>query len=132
MTPPPIETPAGWLIIYHGVRHTPAGGIYRLGLALLDLENPSKVLRRGEEWVFGPAAPYELMGDVPNVVFPCGTVVDEGTGVMRMYYGAADTSVAVATANISELVDWLTNHCPPEEQFLRAGEHAPGSAQELR
>ena len=70
LSPPPIETPAGWLIIYHGVRNTPAGAIYRLGLALLDIENPAIVLRRGDEWVFRPTAPYELMGDVPNVVFP--------------------------------------------------------------
>ncbi len=124
LSPPPIETPDGWLIIYHGVRNTPAGGIYRLGLALLDLEHPSRVLRRGEEWVFGPAAPYELMGDVPNVVFPCGTVVDEESGTLRMYYGAADSCIAVATANISELTSWLTTHCPPEQPFLRAGEHA--------
>ena len=123
LSPPPIETPEGWLIIYHGVRNTPAGGIYRLGLALLDLEHPATVLRRGEEWVFGPSAPYELAGDVPNVVFPCGTVMDDASGTLRMYYGAADSCVAVATADVRELVDWLTTHCPPEEQFLRAGEH---------
>ena len=120
---PPIETPAGWLIIYHGVRTTPAGAIYRLGLVLLDLEHPAKVLRRGEEWVFGPTASYELMGDVPNVVFPCGTVVDEASGTLRMYYGAADSCVAVATANVAELVDWLTTYCPLCEPHLRAGEH---------
>ena len=124
LSPPPIETPAGWLIIYHGVRNTPAGAIYRLGLALLELEHPATVLHRGEEWVFGPSAPYEQLGDVPNVVFPCGTVVDEATGELRMYYGAADSCVAVATAKISELTDWLITHCPPQEQPLRAGEHA--------
>ena len=134
LSPPPIETPAGWLIIYHGERNTAAGGIYRLGLALLDLEHPAKVLRRGEEWVFGPTAPYELVGDVPNVVFPCGTVVDEASGTLRMYYGAADSCVAVATANVAELVDWLTTHCPPHEQLLRAGEHrapAPSNSEEV-
>ncbi len=134
LSPPPIETPAGWLIIYHGVRNTAAGWIYRLGLVLLDLEHPTKVLRRSEEWVFGPTAPYELLGDVPKVVFPCGTVVDEASGTLRMYYGAADSCVAVATANVAELVDWLTTHCPPCEQRLRVGEHLaphPASSEEV-
>lgn len=68
----PLETIDGWLILYHGVKHTAAGAIYRLGLALLDLENPSKVLRRSNEWIFGPEEPYEKFGDVSDVVFPCG------------------------------------------------------------
>lgn len=112
LSPPPIETDEGWLIIYHGVRNTPAGAIYRLGLALLDRDDPSIVLRRGEEWVFGPEEPYELMGDVPNVVFPCGVVVDAESDEMRMYYGASDTCVAVATAQVSELLEWLRTCCP--------------------
>jgi predicted GH43/DUF377 family glycosyl hydrolase len=121
LSPPPIETPAGWLVIYHGVRNTPAGGIYRLGLALLDLDDPARVLRRGDEWVFAPAAPYELTGDVPNVVFPCGTVVDEASGVLRMYYGAADSCVAVATAKVADLVQWLMTECAPHEQPVHPG-----------
>jgi predicted GH43/DUF377 family glycosyl hydrolase len=130
LSPPPIETSAGWLIIYHGVRHTPSGALYRIGLALLDLEDPATVLRRSEEWVFGPSAPYERQGDVPNVVFPCGAVVDETRRQLRMYYGAADTSVAVATANLDELIDWLMTHCPPPiDHELRAGEHSAGSAE---
>lgn len=107
LSPPPIETPEGWLIIYHGVKHTPAGALYRGGLALLDLEDPRIVLRRGDEWVFGPEEQYELTGDVPNVVFPCGVVVDEPSGTLRMYYGAADTCMAVATAKVADLLDWL-------------------------
>lgn len=125
LSPPPIETAAGWLIIYHGVRHTAAGAIYRLGLALLDLDHPATVLHRGEEWVFGPSAPYEQMGDVPNVVFPCGTVLDEATGELRMYYGAADSSVAVATANVSELVEWLAANNSAHDTLRRAGERGP-------
>jgi predicted GH43/DUF377 family glycosyl hydrolase len=114
LSPPPIETPEGWLIIYHGVRHTPAGAIYRGGLALLDLDDPRKVIRRGEEWVIGPQESYEQMGDVADVVFPCGVVVDQQTDELRLYYGAADTSVALATARISDLLDWLrTQPCPP-------------------
>jgi predicted GH43/DUF377 family glycosyl hydrolase len=123
LSPPPIETSEGWLIIYHGVRHTPAGAIYRLGLALLDRDDPRVILRRGEEWVFGPEEPYELMGDVPNVVFPCGVVVDAATDELRMYYGASDTCVAVATAKVSELLEWLLTCCPPPAWRLRAGEH---------
>ena len=66
----PIETPQGWMLFYHGVRVTSAGQIYRLGMALLDLEEPWKVLRRGDEWVLGPREPYERIGDVGDVVFP--------------------------------------------------------------
>jgi predicted GH43/DUF377 family glycosyl hydrolase len=105
LSPPPIETPEGWLIMYHGVRHTPAGALYRLGLALLDLEDPRRVLRRGEEWVFCPEEPYEMVGDVADVVFPCGTVANGDE--LRVYYGAADTSIALATARISDLLAWL-------------------------
>jgi predicted GH43/DUF377 family glycosyl hydrolase len=104
---PPIETPEGWLILYHGVRTTGAGVIYRVGLALLDLEDPTRVIRRGDEWVMSPREPYEIVGDVGYVVFPCGQVVDEGTGVIRLYYGAADSSVALARATVRECVDWL-------------------------
>jgi predicted GH43/DUF377 family glycosyl hydrolase len=78
-----------------------------MGLALLDLEDPRIVIRRGEDWVFGPAREYEFVGDVPNVVFSCGTVVDAITGQMQMYYGAADTSIGVASANVSDLLQWL-------------------------
>ncbi len=109
--PQPIETPEGWLILYHGVRQTASGRIYRVGMALLDLEDPRKVIRRSAEWVFGPRAPYERIGDVPNVTFPCGAVVDPPSGELLMYYGAADTCVALATANLQELLDYL-RHAP--------------------
>ncbi len=107
LSPQPIETKEGWLIIYHGVRTTPAGCLYRLGLALLDLEDPTRVIRRGDEWVFGPDEPYERVGDVGDVVFPCGVVHDPATDELRMYYGAADTSIALATGKVDELLDWL-------------------------
>jgi predicted GH43/DUF377 family glycosyl hydrolase len=107
LSPPPIETPEGWLVMYHGVRKTAAGSIYRLGLALLDLDDPRRILRRGAEWVFRPEEPYELSGDVPDVVFPCGTVLDEASGELRMYYGAADTSMGLATARLSDLLEWM-------------------------
>ncbi len=107
LSPQPIETPEGWLLIYHGVRMTPAGCLYRLGLALLDLNDPTKVLRRGDEWVFGPEEPYERVGDVGDVVFPCGVTVDAKTREVHLYYGAADTSISMATGNIEALLDWL-------------------------
>src|ERR1051326_1621526 len=86
LSTPPIETDDGWLIIYHGVRVTPAGAVFRVGLALLDLEDPRRVLRRGDEWVVGPQAAYETTGDIPNVVFPCGAVLDPASGALRVHY----------------------------------------------
>ncbi|HET7726466.1 MAG TPA: hypothetical protein VFK54_03990 [Candidatus Limnocylindrales bacterium] len=102
--PPPLETADGWLVLYHGVHQTSDGPLYRVGLALLDLEDPRRVVRRTDEWVFGPAAPYELTGDVGRVVFPCGWVVDAAADRLQLYYGAADTVVAVATARLSEVL----------------------------
>jgi predicted GH43/DUF377 family glycosyl hydrolase len=111
MGPPPLETEDGWLVVYHGVRQTVAGGLYRAGLALLDRENPSVVLRRSDEWVLGPSADYEVTGDVPNVVFPCGLVHDEDTDRLFLYYGAADTRVGLATAALSDVMEYLRG-CP--------------------
>ncbi len=108
LSPPPLQTERGWLTMYHGVKNTPAGPIYRLGLALLDLHTPGRVLQRSEEWLFAPTERYERQGDVGAVVFPCGWVV-EGNEV-RMYYGAADTCVALATAHLPDLLDWLDTH----------------------
>lgn len=105
LSPPPLRTDEGWLLLYHGVRMTASGAIYRLGLALLDLENPTKVIYRSDEWVFEPDADYERFGDVDKVVFPCGWVEQDGD--VRIYYGAADSTVALATARVSELLDWL-------------------------
>jgi len=107
----PIETPEGWMIFYHGVRTTTAGGIYRVGMALLDLDSPWKVLRRGDEWVLGPKAPYERIGDVSDVVFPSGATVHKETNQLNLYYGAADSTVAVATASLSACMDYLMS-CP--------------------
>ena len=104
---PPIETPEGWLLIYHGVRTTCAGCIYRLGLALLDLEKPDRCLLRGDKWVFGPETEYELLGDVGNVVFPCGQTIGSDGDNINLYYGGADTCMALATGSIRSLLDWL-------------------------
>ena len=105
--PPPIETEDGWLLIYHGVRITASGSLYRVGAALLDKDEPQKVIRRCDEWLFGPEASYEHFGDVPGVVFPTGAVVEQETGELRLYYGAADTTVCLAIAKINEICEHL-------------------------
>ena len=109
--PPPLLTAYGWLLVYHGVRVTAAGSIYRLGLALTAADDPSRLLMRSTEWVFGPEADYERAGDVPDVVFPCGWILEEDGNTIRMYYGAADTSVCVATAQLDRLLAFLHRHC---------------------
>lgn len=106
---PPMQTDEGWLILYHGVRTTASGSIYRLGLVLLDLENPTKVLQRTDEWIFGPKAHYEREGDVDDVVFPCGWVKRDGN--VLIYYGAADSRLCLATASFNSLVDFILK-CP--------------------
>ncbi len=108
---PPIETPEGWLIIYHGVRHHASGSIYRIGLALLDLHDPGKVIHRGKRWVMGPEVPYERTGDVIDANFPCGAIFEQETDMLRLYYGAADTCMALATAKMSDLLDFLKYDC---------------------
>jgi predicted GH43/DUF377 family glycosyl hydrolase len=108
---PPLETPAGWLLLYHGVRNTAGGCIYRLGLALLDLENPLRVLHRSDEWIFAPDTLYERQGDVNGVVFPCGWILDKPSGTIRLYYGGADTCLALATARLDDLLAYL-DKCP--------------------
>ena len=94
-------------MIYHGVRQTAAGSIYRLGLALFDLNAPERCLKRGDEWIFGPEEPYELHGDVGNVVFPCGYTIAPDGDTINVYYGAADTSIALATGSVRAMLEWL-------------------------
>jgi predicted GH43/DUF377 family glycosyl hydrolase len=118
--PPPIETESGWLVMYHGAHMTAAGPIYRLGLALLDLENPTHVLRRSDEWILGPRAPYERAGDVHEVVFPCGWTVDREADLLYLYYGAADSVVALATAPYSRVLDYV--HACPQHRHRRVSD----------
>jgi len=106
--PPPLPTPEGWLLLYHGVRRITHQDVYRLGLALLDSEDPARVIRRADAWVLAPEKTYERSGDVNNVVFPCGWILEEGE--LRLYYGCADTSLALATAALSDVLDWLRRH----------------------
>jgi predicted GH43/DUF377 family glycosyl hydrolase len=107
---PPIETAKGWLVIYHGVRQNAAGSIYRLGVALFDLHAPEICLKRGDEWIFGPEEPYERRGDVDNVVFPCGYTIAPDGDTIHLYYGAADTSIALATGSVYAILEWLERH----------------------
>ncbi len=101
LSPPLIETDRGWLMIYHGVRHTAAGALYRVGLALFHLDCPTRCLLRADSWVFGPEAPYEVVGDVGYVVFPCGATLRPDGDTLYLYYGAADTCIGLVTTSVS-------------------------------
>ena len=113
LSPPPIETSEGWLIMYHGVRNTPAGCIYRLGLALMDLEDPARCIMRGTKWIMGPETEYERTGDVGDVVFPCGYSLGKDGDSLNLYYGAADTSIALAQGSVREMLAWLKENSEP-------------------
>ena len=101
--PTPIETDEGWLVLYHGVLTSCNGFVYSMGAALLDLDEPWKVVARGSRYLLAPQAPYERVGDVPNVVFPCSALLDRQADRVSVYYGAADTVVCLAHAHLSEL-----------------------------
>lgn len=103
----PIETTEGWLLFYHGVSGTCNGFVYSMGAAILDKDNPSKVLYRTRDYLLTPEKEYETTGFVPNVAFPCATLHDAETGRIAIYYGAADTYVAVAYAQVDELVKYI-------------------------
>ncbi|MBN1312475.1 MAG: glycoside hydrolase family 130 protein [Anaerolineae bacterium] len=105
--PIPIETQEGWLLFYHGVLTSCNGFVYSFGAALLDLEQPWKVLYRGEPYLLAPQAPYERTGDVPNVAFPCAALADAATGRLAIYYGGADTVVCLAFAYVDEVLDFI-------------------------
>jgi len=102
---PPIETEDGWLIIYHGVHDTLKGYVYSACAALLDLENPQKEIARLPYPLFYPEKEWELKGEVNNVCFPTGTVLEDNT--LYIYYGAADERIAVASLDINELLNEL-------------------------
>lgn len=105
---PPIKTSEGWLEIYHGVKMTSSGPIYRIGTVMLDLNNPAEVINRCEESILSPREDYERIGDVGNVVFACGAVLEDNNEI-KVYYGGADTHLCVATANFSELINFTLN-----------------------
>lgn len=105
----PIATEEGWLMFYHGVINTCRGFRYSMGAALLDRDCPEKVIYRSQPYLLAPAAPYELMGDVPDVVFPCAAITD-GADRVAVYYGAADTCVCLAFGRISEILEFLKHN----------------------
>ena len=106
---PPIKTARGWLNIYHGVFPTMAGSVYRLGAALHDIEDPSKIIAVGDGWILQPEEVYEITGYVHNVVFTCGAVPEED-GSVKIYWGGADKVMCVGTANLEDLVDHCLNN----------------------
>lgn len=106
---PPIKTSRGWLSIYHGVFPTMDGSVYRLGVALHDLEDPSKIIAIGDEWILQPEEVYEITGYVHNVVFTCGAV-PEDDGSVKIYWGGADKVMCVGIAILDDLVDHCLNN----------------------
>ena len=124
---PPIETAKGWLTVYHGVRQTASGSIYRLGLALFDLENPEICLQRGDSWMFGPEAAYERGGDVKDVVFPCGQTIGDDGDTINLYYGASDSSIALATGSIRSSLAWLDSNSGTSEGMDRVCDRGRGA-----
>jgi beta-1,4-mannooligosaccharide/beta-1,4-mannosyl-N-acetylglucosamine phosphorylase len=108
--PIPIETTEGWLMIYHGVCQSCSGFIYSIGGALLDIDEPYKIIADCENYLLTPEAPYEVTGYVPNVTFPCATLQDADTGRIAIFYGAADTYSALAFAQVDELIDYIKSN----------------------
>jgi beta-1,4-mannooligosaccharide/beta-1,4-mannosyl-N-acetylglucosamine phosphorylase len=108
--PIPIETKEGWLLFYHGVSSTCNGFVYSFGAAILDINDPAKVLYRTRDYLLTPEKLYETTGFVPNVVFPCTNLYDAATGRIAVYYGAADTYTAIAFTQADELLDYIKNN----------------------
>ena len=106
----PIETNEGWLLFYHGVSGTCNGFVYSIGGAILDLEQPSKVLYRCENFLLTPEKWYEERGFVPNVCFPCATIHDSESGKIALYYGCADSYVGLAFTHVDDIVDYIKAH----------------------
>lgn len=103
----PIETDEGWLVIYHGVINTCNGFVYRMGTALLNLEEPWKVKQRSSDYILAPYEYYECVGDVPNVIFPCAALTDADTGRIAIYYGCADTVTGLAFTTVDLLMEHM-------------------------
>ena len=108
--PIPIETPEGWLLFYHGVLTSCNGFVYSFSAALLDLEEPWKLIHRASPYLLSPQMLYECVGDVPNVVFPCAALFDPPTGRLALYYGCADTVTALAFAYIDEVIEFVKSN----------------------
>ena len=94
-------------MFYHGVLTSCNGLVYSFGAALLDLDEPWKVIRRGAPYLLSPQTLYENVGDVPNVAFPCAALHDKPSGRIAIYYGGADTVTALAFCRLDEVLAWL-------------------------
>ncbi len=105
--PTPIETDEGWLCFYHGVITSCNGFTYSMGAMIVDRDEPWKVLHRADSYLLSPQTDYEFVGDVPNVVFPCAALADSETGRIAVYYGGADTVVALAFTTVDEVVNYI-------------------------
>jgi beta-1,4-mannooligosaccharide/beta-1,4-mannosyl-N-acetylglucosamine phosphorylase len=108
--PIPIETREGWLLIYHGVLTSCNGFVYSAGAALLDLDQPWRVIYRTAPYLISPQTLYECVGDVPNVVFPCAALYDAPSGRIAIYYGAADTVTCLAFTQVDELIRFIKDN----------------------
>ncbi len=108
--PVPVETDEGWLLIYHGVLNSCNGFVYSFGSAILDIDNPWIVKYRSQPYLLSPQKPYECVGDVPNVVFPCAALTDGATGRIAIYYGGADTVTALAFTTVDEIIEFTKNN----------------------
>lgn len=117
----PIETSEGWLLFYHGAASTCNGYVYSIGGAILDRDEPSRVLYRCENYLLTPEEWYEERGFVPNVVFPCAALCDAETGRIAVYYGAADTYVAMAFTTADEIVDYIKANSETTETDTEVG-----------
>jgi predicted GH43/DUF377 family glycosyl hydrolase len=100
---PPIEIDEGWLLLYYGAKDTSAGPLYRLGAALLDKEDPSQVIARSNIPILSPRERYERIGDVGNLIFSCGAILEDD-GVLKLYYGGADSCICLGTATVEEIL----------------------------
>lgn len=107
--PAPIKTKEGWLLIYHGVQGTCNGWTYSIGVALLDLKDPTKLLAKGSRYLMTPETIYERTGFCPNVLFPCTALNDE-EGHITIYYGAADTNIGIAFTTVDKLLAWVKKY----------------------
>jgi predicted GH43/DUF377 family glycosyl hydrolase len=112
----PIRTEQGWLIIYHGVKELAGSPIYRLGAALLDLEEPHKLKCRARRWLIGPRRQYERTGDAPNIIFSCGGFVRDG--ILWCYYGAADSSICLARAKVDDILHVVHNEPVQQSKYM--------------
>ena len=117
----PIETDKGWLLFYHGVVNTCNGYVYSIGAAILDINEPSRVLHRCGNYLLAPEEWYEERGFVPNVCFPCAALTDAETGRIAIYYGCADSYVGVAFTTVQEVWDYILKYDNTSEEDTELG-----------